>query len=205
MVAIDNERLVKVFDKQADKWDRRRRKQTLDSKWRRQLLAGARGQVLEIAVGAGGNFAYYDRSVHVTALDFSPLMVEKAKGAAKENRIEADFFVGDIAAADFPEGAYDTVVSTLSMCAYSDPVWVLEQMNRWCREDGQILLLEHGKSAFTPLAWLQNLVDPLQVRMVGCHANRDIEGILNASPLKVERHERHFFGMVDMVWARSSR
>lgn len=53
MVAIDKERLGKVFDKQAESWDRRRRKQTSDSKWRRQLLAGARGQVLEIAVGAG--------------------------------------------------------------------------------------------------------------------------------------------------------
>lgn len=119
---MEKQRLVQVFDKQADKWDRRRKKRKIDSKWRQKLLQDAKGRVLEIAVGAGGNFQFYRRDVQVTAFDFSPLMVERAKRAAEEYGIQAEIYVGDAETVELPERAFDTVVSTLSLCAYSDPL-----------------------------------------------------------------------------------
>jgi ubiquinone/menaquinone biosynthesis C-methylase UbiE len=202
---MEKHQLIRKFDKQADKWDKRRRKRTIDTKWRKELLADARGRVLEIAVGAGGNFPFYNKNVHVTAVDFSPLMIMKAKGAAYENGIQAEFFVGDIEEMDFPERAFDTVVTTLSICAFSDPVQVLQRISRWCADDGYILMLEHGKSSIPVIAWIQNILDPLQFYMFGCHANRDITKLLSASPLYIEKHDRRLFNMVHLIWARPSQ
>ncbi len=202
---MDKHRLVRVFDKQADTWDRRRKKRTLDTKWREKLLGDAKGRVLEVAVGAGGNFQFYKRNVQVTALDFSPMMIGKARRAAEEYGIQTEFHVGDIETVELPERTFDTVVSTLSMCAYAEPLRVLQQMNRWCADDGHLLLLEHGTSSVLPLTWLQNLLDPLQVRTIGCHANRDILGLVSHSPLVIEQHESHLFGMFHLIWARPSR
>ncbi|MCL6444919.1 MAG: class I SAM-dependent methyltransferase [Alicyclobacillus sp.] len=202
---MDKHRLVQVFDRQADTWDRRRKKRTIDTKWRERLLRDAKGRILEVAVGAGGNFQFYKPDVQVTALDFSPMMIEKAKRASEEYDIPTEFHVGDIETVELPEKAFDTVVSTLSLCAYSDPLRVLQQMNQWCADDGRILLLEHGKSSLLPLTWLQNLLDPVQVRTIGCHINRDILGLVAHSPLIIEKHESHFFGVFHLIWARPSR
>ena len=152
--------MVRLYDKQADRWDRRRQKRTMDTRWRRQLLADARGEVLEIAVGAGGNFPFYDASVRVTAVDISPEMVARARNAAAACGITAECMTGDIEELDFPARAFDTVVSTLSLCSYTDPESVLARMSRWCKEDGRVLLLEHGRSSVSPLAGLQTILDP---------------------------------------------
>lgn len=153
----------------------------------------------------GGNFQYYHSDVDVTAIDFSRVMIQRAMRAAEDYGIQATFYEGDTETIDLPDGAFDTVVSTLSMCAYDDPLRVLRQMNRWCSDDGRILLLEHGKSSVAPLSWVQGLIDPIQYRTNGCHANRDILEILSQSPLVIERHESHWLGAVHLIWARPNR
>ena len=136
---------------------------------------------------------------------FSPAMLAKAKAANdRQFGLRAEFQQGDIDTLALPARAFDTVVSTLSLCAYRDPAAVLAKMNAWCRPGGQVLLLEHGLSSFAPLAALQRLFDPLAYRFVGCHQNKDIRGLIEASPLVVERAERMMAGMAHLVWCRAS-
>ena len=42
----------------------------------------------------------------------------------------------------FPDQCFDTVVDTFGLCSYDDPVAVLKEMQRVCKPDGKILLLE---------------------------------------------------------------
>lgn len=161
-----------VFDKQARKYAVRREAALLVD-WRSRLLEAAEGRVLELAVGAGANFPYYPPGVKVTAVDFSTAMLEHAKRAAARSLLEVQFVCGDIESLALPEQSFDTVVSTLSLCAYEHPLAVLRQMRRWCRPGGRILLLEHGKSTNPPLALLQKAADPLLSRMLGCHHTRE--------------------------------
>ncbi len=174
------------------------------------------------------NFQFYDPSVHVTGVDFSSLMIDKARIefhgasrhqqpgrkirlrrfsgiAAKESAIPAEFFVGDIEDVDLPEGAFDAVVSTLSMCAYRNPATVLERLNRYCKDDGQILLMEHGKSSSWIVNSMLKLINPVHVRIIGCHANRDIGELLRQSQLQIVKHERYWFDMIHLIWATPTR
>jgi ubiquinone/menaquinone biosynthesis C-methylase UbiE len=190
-----------VFDKQARKYAVKREAALLVD-WRSRLLRTAEGRVLELAVGAGVNFPYYPPGVQVTAVDFSTAMLEHARRAAASSNLAVQFVCGDIESLALPEQSFDTVVSTLSLCAYDQPLAVLRQMRRWCRPGGRILLLEHGKSTNPPLALLQKAADPLLYRMLGCHHTRDIGALAQEAGLQVERTERCWLGMGSLIWAR---
>lgn len=197
--------IIQLFEKQAARYEKRRKKKSIDTKWRKKLLEDARGKILEVAVGAGANFQFYSPAVEVTAVDFSPSMIEKAKQAAKEYGIQAEFIVADVESLSFPENCFDTIVSTLTLCSYSQPVQVLNFFNTWCKKDGQILLMEHGISSFGPLAWIQNKMDGWQLRKLGCHANRDILKIVSDSNITIERHESYMLGSVHLIWAKPQK
>ena len=51
----------------------------LFAKWRRHIMQHVDGRVLEVGVGTGKNLPYYPEGIQVTAIDFSPKMVEKAR------------------------------------------------------------------------------------------------------------------------------
>lgn len=108
----------------------------------------------------------------------------------------------DVESLDFEEDTFDTIVSSGSLCGYDDPVHVLNKMNKWCKKDGQILLLEHGLFSSSALAWLQKKVDPLNVKMIGCHLDRDILKIVESSDLVIDKHERALGGYLYLIWAK---
>ncbi|SFF86019.1 Ubiquinone/menaquinone biosynthesis C-methylase UbiE [Halobacillus alkaliphilus] len=201
---MDINRQIKLFEKQAEKYAKRARKQTADHKWRRKLLHSARGNILEISVGAGTNFQYYPEDAEVTAVDFSPTMIEQAKGAAAEQTLKVDFMVENVEELDLPSRSFDTVVSTLSMCSYPNPEKVLEKLGTLCKEEGQILLLEHGVSTNRLVSSLQHLMDPLVKKRIGCHVNRDMLKLFDESPLEIKRVESSLLNSIHLVWARPS-
>lgn len=196
------ERRIKKFDKQANMYDKKREKLELAS-YRKSLLGSARGHVLELGIGAGSNLPFYRSDVKLTAVDFSPAMLEKAKLANEaQYGLEAEYIQGDIDAISLEEDGFDTVVSTLSLCAYSDPGKVLTHISRWCKPEGQVLLLEHGISSNKFLAAALKVTDPLAYRIAGCHYNRDIMKLIVESPLEVIKAEHYMSGMLHLVWCK---
>ena len=200
---INQAELIKIYDRQAALYDTlRKSKKTIDHPWRQQLLAGAKGKILEVSVGAGVNFKFYPKHAEVTAVDLSSVMLAKATGAAAESGIRPTLINARVEDLQFPNDQFDTIVSTFSLCAYEDPVHVLNLFNKWCKNNGQVLLLEHGTSRFKLLHWLQNKMDAYQYRKIGCHANRDIAELLRQSNLQVEITERKLFGAIYLIQAR---
>jgi len=195
------ERNIRTFEKQAARYDQKREKFELDG-FRRSLLSSASGAVLELGVGAGTNLPYYRSDVVLTAVDFSPAMLEKAEAANhKRYHLQAEFIQGDVDSLTLHE-QYDTVVSTLSLCAYRNPQKVLRSMSKWCKPGGRLLLMEHGISSNRVFAAAQKLLDPVAYRFIGCHHNRDIMGLVEASPLQVERVEHYMAGILHLIWCR---
>lgn len=169
--------------------------------WRHKLLQHAEGKVLELAVGAGANFQYYPSNVKVTAIDFSPEMIKKAKQAAEMERIQTNFILSDIEGLEFPENSFDTIVSTLSFCGYEDPVKMFNQLSRWCKPTGQVLLMEHGISSNAVLSFGQKLINPIHVRLIGCHQKRDIVRLIQDSDLSIQKAENHWKSIFHLIWA----
>ncbi|MCI3921128.1 class I SAM-dependent methyltransferase [Paenibacillus sp. TRM 82003] len=195
-----NTRTVRIFDKQANGYAKRRKK-LQQARERSKLLKHATGEVLEVSVGAGNNFPFYPADVRVTAVDFSPKMIEKAKEAAEEWGIQGKCIVGDIESLSIEDNTYETIVSTLSLCAYENPDYVMRQFRRWVKPGGKVLLLEHGISSKPAFAWLQNRLDGLSVRLIGCHQNRNILQLIHEAGLRIERLEKMMLDSVYLIVA----
>ncbi|WP_373228623.1 class I SAM-dependent methyltransferase [Cohnella sp.] len=201
---MSKEKLIRKFDRQARFYEVRRKRKT-QQEWREKLISCAKGRVLEVSVGAGANFHFYPQDVQVTAVDFSLEMLNKAKQAAAETGVQAEFIQSDVESLSFPDDSFDTIVSTLSFCGYEDPYSVLGAFQKWCKRDGQILLLEHGISSNRIIGQLQKIVDPLFKKAVGCHLKRDMLQILQLSNLHINKMEHYMFGAVHLVWAAPNK
>lgn len=193
--------LPKKFDRQANRYNKHREKDKT-FKYRQKIFRDIEGKVLEVGIGVGLNFPLYNKDVELTGVDFSPEMLKKAKDAAEGYPFKATFLQEDVENIEFPDDTFDTIVSSGTLCGYQNPVKVLNNFQKWCKPDGRILLLEHGISSNKPLMWLQKSLDPLAVKIAGCHANRDISAIVKSSNLQLVREERYLAGNVYMVWAK---
>ena len=173
----------------------------LENEWLKRLLADARGNVLELGVGTGYNFKYYPAGVSVTATDMSARVIEKAGAEAKARGISATFIVSSPDELHPGQQDFDTIVSTFSLCAYNNPAKVLQQVSKWCKQDGTILLLEYGLSKFQLISWLQRKWERYHYRRTGYHLDRDMLGLISNSNLRLKKIEVKYAGIVYLVWA----
>ncbi|HYH03769.1 MAG TPA: methyltransferase domain-containing protein [Bacillota bacterium] len=158
--------------------------------WRKIVWEQAQGQVLEVGVGTGRNIPYYPEHCQVTAIDFSTKMLEKAKEKTTMFHKRVDLQQMDVQSLQFPDHTFDTVISTCVFCSVPDPVKGLQEIQRVCKLQGQIIMLEHVRSQKPLLGWLMDLLNPLAVRMIGDNINRDTIKNLRNAGIKVV-HEQN--------------
>lgn len=198
---MERKSLIKKFDKQANKYNKRRKNDSA-YKFREQVFQGVEGKVLEVGIGSGLNFSFYNKDVELTGVDFSREMLKIAQNVANEYPFKATFIQEDVESVKFNENTFDTIVSSATLCAYQNPVIVLNNFQKWCKPEGKILLMEHGISTNRLLAWLQKNLDPLALKFVGCHQDRNISEIVKKSSLKLIREERYMAGYLYLIWAK---
>jgi ubiquinone/menaquinone biosynthesis C-methylase UbiE len=152
---------------------------------RRELLARASGDVLEVACGTGSNFPFYNGHTTLTAVDLSPGMLDQARRRANQLDLAVDLQVMDAESLAFPDASFDTVISSLSTCTVPDPVLQLREMARVCRADGRILLIEHGRSRWRWFAWYQDHTVGSALSIVGCRWNQNPFALAQEAGLRV--------------------
>lgn len=141
--------------------------------WRSNLTDRIIGnQVLEVGVGTGKNLPYYPRNVEITAIDFSPRMLERARKRALMFGSRVQFLNMDVERLAFLNNSFDTVFATFVFCSVPDPVAGLKELKRVCKPNGRLLLLEHMRPDNVLLGMLFDMVNPMVVRMMGANINR---------------------------------
>jgi len=168
---------------------------------RRHLVRTAEGRVLEVAVGTGANLQHYAGIARLTAVDASFEMLLRARKRAREHMLPADFVVADAQQLPFADNEFDTVVSTLSVCTFPEPVRALREMRRVVSTAGRILLLEHGRSSHEWIGRWQDRRTPAHVARIGCHPNRDPLALAREAGLGVLKARRVFLGIVFVMVA----
>jgi ubiquinone/menaquinone biosynthesis C-methylase UbiE len=161
---------------------------------RRRHLAAARGDVVVIAAGTGMDLRALPHVARVVLTDISPGMLAVAAERAAAAGREVSCAVMDAQVLALPDASFDTVVSTLSLCTFPDPVAALREMRRVCRPDGRVLLLDHGLSDRRWLARYQQRRDAAHSRSLGCHVNRDPVALVSAAGLHPVRVRRVLLG-----------
>src|SRR5262245_57565295 len=179
------------YDRNARLFDRMTRgSERLLAPGRAALWQRVRGpRVLEVGVGTGKSFPYYPPGMSITAIDFSPRMLEQARFHAEENQIAVDLREADVQALPFPDASFDTAIASCVLCSVPDPLLGLSELRRVLVPGGQLLLLEHVQSHRPLLGSIMRTVNPLVVRMMGANINREtVENVRHAgfAELQVE-------------------
>lgn len=193
-----------LYDREAPRWrkiDRLNNALTRMDRRRATLMGAARGSVLDVACGTGENFPHLSRAERIIGVDLSPGMIEEANRRIAELRLRGTAMVADAEELPFGESEFDAVVSALSSCTFPDPVAALREMGRVTRPGGKILLLEHGRMAWSPGAAIQDKLAPRWYDWHACRWNQDPLIAIGAAGLAIRRHVRDFFGVYHAIEA----
>jgi len=150
-----------------------------------QRVRGPR--VLEVGVGTGKSFPYYPAGMTITALDFSPRMLEQAQMHAAHDHIVVDLREADVQNLPFPDASFDTVIASCVFCSVPDPLLGLSELRRVLVSGGQLLLLEHVLSQRPLLRRIMKVLNPLVVRRMGTNINREtVENVWRAGFIELQ-------------------
>lgn len=191
------------------KWDRASRLYDLTTWGDERRFGGAKehffakmtGRCLMVAAGTGNDFRHFPPGLTITAIDISVGMVEKARRKAAEYNGTLDVRVMDVQALEFSDATFDSVATAGTFCSVPDPLRGLRELYRCLKPGGRLLMFEHVRSRFGPIALMQDLMTPIS-RRLGPDMNRDtVSNVLHAGFELCREHNVY----VDVVKAIEAR
>lgn len=158
--------------------------------YRERVISAAEGRVLEVGIGSGLNLPLYRAPVReILAIDPAPRLVAMAR-ASLGRGLPVSFIEASAEAIPLEDRSIDTIVSTWTLCTIPQAVTALGEMRRVLRPGGRLLFVEHGLAPDEHVRWWQDLMTPAWTRISGgCHLNRPIQSIIEASGFRVDRLE----------------
>lgn len=175
--ALSQSRVTRIYDRNAPFYDAMEAPMEWLAvrRWRRRLVAGVSGRVLELGVGTGRNLALYPADVRLTAVDVAPKMLSRARARARKLGIDATFVQADMRSLPFEAASFDTVVTSFVFCSVADPRAGLAEARRVLEPGGHLRMLEHQRPEPPALAWVFDRLNPLAVRLTGANVNRETQ------------------------------
>jgi ubiquinone/menaquinone biosynthesis C-methylase UbiE len=110
-------------------------------------------KVLDVAAGNGNaSLAAARRWCDVTATDYVPALLERARERAQAERLNIEFRTADAEALPFPDAEFDAVVSTFGVMFTPDQDRAAAELARVCKHGGKI-----GLANWTPEGFVGQL------------------------------------------------
>ena len=157
---------------------------------RRNLIAGASGDVLEIGGGTGANLGYYSAEVgSLTVTEPERPMLKRLEGKAHEQNSQATVLRAPAEDLPFEDASFDTVVSTLVLCGVDDQPRAVRELRRVLRPGGRLIFIEHVRSDDARVAKMQDRMNPLNRFCVLCDCNRPTLETIRAAGFEVTQLE----------------
>jgi ubiquinone/menaquinone biosynthesis C-methylase UbiE len=161
---------------------------------RAELLAGARGRVLEIGAGTGVNLDLYPDAVEELVLvEPDPHMAKRLRLRLAESGRQAKVLEAPAERLGLEDAGFDYAVSTLVLCTVPDPGATVAELSRLLKPGGRLLFIEHVRAEDRGLAtWQDRFEKPWRFLADGCYCNRDTVATIAASRFEVEalEHDR---------------
>ena len=177
----------------------------LFKKLRKEAVSYAYDKVLEVGVGTSKNLPYYNKSIDLTAIDFSPGMLK----VAKNKRPEVDLKVFkldemDVQDLKFEDDTFDTVISTFVFCTVPDPMAGLREVYRVIKPEGKVIFLEHMKSKYFILNIFLYLMNSVSKRVLGTSMIRETQKNIEQAGFTIISVEYKLFDIVRLIIATKS-
>ena len=192
VIAVENHFVERVYEKLANVYDLvfgpTLHPGRLVARDRMGIKAGDR--ILEAGVGTGINTSLYPRNCHMTGIDLSTSMLDKARArVAREGLRNVRLLEMDAASLTFADDSFDIVYAPYLVSVVPDPIQVVREMKRVCRPGGRIIILNHFRSANAILSRLERAMSPFTVH-VGFKSDLDLPAFLaqaELEPVSIEK------------------
>jgi ubiquinone/menaquinone biosynthesis C-methylase UbiE len=165
-------------------------------RYRQARFGDVDGRVLDVACGTGTNFQYLPDGVDLFGIDISPEMLANAGKQLAEQGMDGTLREMDAQDLEFPDDSFDAVISALSTCTFPDPVAALREMNRVCKPEGTIRLVEHGRSDVGPIARFQEWRAEAHYAKMGCRWTQEPSDVVAEAGLGVLETRTGLFGTI---------
>jgi ubiquinone/menaquinone biosynthesis C-methylase UbiE len=159
---------------------------------REKVVPLAHGRVLEIGIGSGLNFPYYDASnvTKLWGLDPSPEMTQMAEKVARAVPFDVEFIGLPGDEIPLEDDSVDTVLITYTLCTIPDTQPALRQMARVLKPGGNLIFCEHGAAPDPSVRRWQDRINPIWKRLGGgCHLNRAIPDLIKEGGFRITHME----------------
>ena len=130
--------------------------------------AGPEDTVLDVACGGGLVVCAFARVArHVTGIDITPAMLERARSLAREQGLSnVSWKQGDVLPLPYPDGSFSIVTSRFAFHHFLEPGTVLREMTRVCAPGGTAVVVDSAPAPDKAAEFnrLEKLRDPSHVR-----------------------------------------
>ena len=171
--------------------------------WRERIFSKLPGgeRILEIGIGTGKNLPYYPGDAHITGIDISTRMLQRAKAKVSRQKLDIKLIEMDVQHLDFPDNSFDRVLATFVFCSVPDPVQGLKELHRVCKPDGRLLLLEHMRPGNSIMGGIFDLLNPLVVRIIGANINRRTMDNIRLAGWNILFEDQLYYDIVRLIEA----
>ncbi len=161
------------------------------AKHRKRIIPLLNGKILEVGVGTGKNLPYYNNEADVTAIDFSPKMLNRAKFKLKKlGKKNITLREANVEQLPFSDNTFDFVVATCVFCSVPNPIQGFNEIKRVLKGNGKAIFLEHVRSENKIIGKLQDILNPLSVGIFGFNVNRRTKENITRSDLSLIQDEK---------------
>lgn len=141
-------------------------------------------RVLEVGVGTGLSLQHYPEGVHVTGIDVSPHMLERARERLNGEAERVELALMDAEALEYPDDSFDKVVAMYVASVVPEPRRMAAEMKRVCRPGGELFIVNHFSREKGAMAALERLVSPVS-KFAGFRSSFPLTDFLAQAELNV--------------------
>ena len=160
--------------------------------FRRELLSGLAGRVIEVGAGNGLDFPYYPDTVREPVTEEpEPRLRRLGEQAARAAPVPVRVVDGTAEALPFADGSFDAAIASLVLCSVAHQEQALRELRRMLKPDGESRFYAHAAAETPGLLRLQQVLDLVWPHLSGgCHTARDTVAAIERAGFWIERCRR---------------
>ncbi|MGB0865531.1 MAG: class I SAM-dependent methyltransferase [Granulosicoccaceae bacterium] len=143
-------------------------------------LQGFEGRLLVPGFGTGLDIDFLPTQAHISALDLTPAMLDRAKARAAQTKLDINWHVGDAQALPFDDQQFDAVLMHLILAVVPQPELALQEASRVLKRGGRLLILDKflRQGSWSPI---RRLLSPV-IGQIATRTNVVFEDLLVHTP-----------------------
>jgi phosphatidylethanolamine/phosphatidyl-N-methylethanolamine N-methyltransferase len=158
-------------------------------------------EVLEVGVGTGLALPHYSPLKHVTGIDLSAEMLERARDRVVAGQLShvGPLLERDAESTGLPTASFDIAACMFVASVVVHPRALLAELRRLVRPGGHILFVNHFAAERGPRWWLENAMAPLS-HALGWHPHFQLADLFEAADLEgATRLDLPPFGIFSLI------